>query len=306
MAPLTVRVPASSANLGPGYDAFGLALGIHATFSAELAEDWSVRTVGEGSRELPADAGNPVVHAMRRVFGECGSDASARVFCHTRIPIGKGLGSSAAAIVAGCVLADSLCAVPLGRDVLFGIATEIEGHADNVAAALFGGFTISYHDEVGLRATRLEPPGVAVVVLPSAGVQSTSAARAALPSTVSHADASFNAARAGLMTAGLLLGRPDLVRSGAQDRLHEPYRSSLPRTTPEARRILLEAGADGVVVSGSGPSLIGLFADVSDRTAMHRANVTVKRLARALKDAPGWGEPVAVPIDRQGALLVER
>ncbi|MBE0476635.1 MAG: homoserine kinase [Coriobacteriia bacterium] len=307
MLPLTVRVPASSANLGPGYDAFGVALGLHARFSAEVADEWSVRVVGEGAAELPAGLDNPVVLAMRRVFGECGDDRlRARVFCHSRIPVGRGFGSSAAAIVAGCVLADALCSVPLGRDTLFGIAVGIEGHADNVAAALYGGFTVAWRDEAGARCTRIDPPGLAAVLLPAGGTRSTPEARAALPPTVSHGDAAFTAGRAGLMAAGLALGRPDLVRYGAEDRLHEPYRSGGPRTAPDARRALLEAGADAAVLSGSGPSLVALVVDASDGIAMHRAERVAKRVRRALRSIPDWEEPLAVAVDREGAVLEDR
>lgn len=306
MAALSVRVPASSANLGPGYDAFAIALGLYGDFSAEPAEEWSVRVVGEGAGQLPEGADNPVALAMRRVFAECGDgDRAARVFCHSRIPMRRGLGSSAAAIVAGCVLADAMCHVPMGRNALFEVAAELEGHADNVAAALFGAFTVSWSDAAGVRCARLDPPGLAAVVLTARDAQSTPAAREVLPASVSHADAAFTCARAGLMASGLVLGRPDLVRVGALDRLHEPYRASA-ADTAEARRVLLDAGADGVVLSGSGPSLVGLVADVADRTAARRADLVAKRAATGLRGLSGFAEPAALLIDREGAVLRKR
>ncbi|MDP2401493.1 MAG: homoserine kinase, partial [Actinomycetota bacterium] len=159
MDAVTIRVPASAANLGPGYDAFGLALGLYNTFSAQPAEEWHVDVRGEGAGRLATDGHNRVAQAMKRAFREIGPDAprAARITCDNRIPTARGLGSSAAAIVGGLVLADAMCGSPLGRDRLLELAVELEGHPDNVAAALLGGFTIGWSDEDGPAATSLQP-----------------------------------------------------------------------------------------------------------------------------------------------------
>ncbi len=144
MGRVTVRVPATSANLGPGYDAFGLALGIDNIFSAELAGSWEVEVAGEGAEYLKADATNPVAQAMARVFADAGHPRqAARLRCDNAIPTGRGLGSSAAAIVGGLVLGSALVGRPYDSGTLLELATEIEGHPDNVAAAIHGGFVIS-------------------------------------------------------------------------------------------------------------------------------------------------------------------
>jgi homoserine kinase len=165
----TVTIPATSANLGPGFDSFGLALALHNRFSAELAEEWSVEVTGEGEGRLSSGPDNRVARSMARVFAEAGhSGLAASVRCENRIPPGAGLGSSAAAIVGGLMLGDALCGAGIDRETLLVLAAGIEGHPDNVAAALYGGFTISWSeaDARGPRCVRLEPAsGLAAVVV---------------------------------------------------------------------------------------------------------------------------------------------
>ncbi len=260
-----VRVPATSANLGPGYDAFGLALALYDVFEAEPAELWSIEVWGEGEDVLLTDERNEVARAMRRVFDEVGYSGAASVRCENAIPVGRGLGSSAAAIVGGLMLGDLLAGAELTRERIFELATELEGHPDNVAAAVFGGFTLCWNDGSGARAERIEPgSGFAAVIALSDEALPTAEARLALPESVPHGDAAFSAGRAGLLAAGIALGRRDLVSAGLVDRLHEPYRARLIPDMAATREALLSAGATGAVLSGAGPTVLGLVVAEGD------------------------------------------
>lgn len=304
MAAVSVSVPATSANLGPGYDSFGLALGLHNRFSAQPAEEWAVEIVGEGSDMLATDGSNRVARAMARVFEENGEpQRRAHIFCVNRIPPGRGLGSSAAALVGGMLLADALCDVPLGKHRMFEMATEMEGHPDNVAAALFGGLTLSWSD-AGPRCVTVEPRGgVAAVVVVGEGSLPTEESRALLPAVVPHADAAFNAARAGLLVAGLALGRGDLLAPGLADKLHQQYRVPAIPDFDEVRLVLLDAGAVGVVLSGAGPSLIGLVPGADDDAAYLAARDIAARAESGIAELEGRRAPLALRIDRTGAVL---
>jgi len=293
-----VRVPASSANLGPGYDAFGLALALYDVFEAEPAGEWVLEVRGEGAGELRTDAENEVSRAMRRVFSDVGHTGAARIICENAIPVGRGLGSSAAAIVGGLVLGNELAGAGLAHDRLFELATELEGHPDNVAAALFGGFTLCWNDDARPHAARIEPAGgLAAVALVSDSALPTAESRRALPVTVAHSDAAYTAGRAGLLAAGIALGRADLVRAGASDRIHEPYREALVPDIAIVRAALLAAGADAAVLSGAGPTVIALVTADDDAAALERA----RALCDSLPAFPGRREPLALMVERTGA-----
>ena len=300
----SVRVPATSANLGPGFDSFGLALDLHNVFSAELAENWLVEVAGEGADSLETGAKNRVAASMARVFSEVGRpDLAAHVVCDNRIPLGSGLGSSSAAIVGGVLLAQSLAEADLGPERLLEIAAEIEGHPDNVAAALFGGFTVCWQEE-GPRCARFEPArGLAAVVVPATVELATERARAMLPRDVSHLDASFNVGHAGLLAAAIVSGRPELLGHALDDRLHEPYREAAVGDLAEVRAILHDAGAAGVALSGAGPTVIGLVAGETDEAAHDLALEVAERAAGPVRALGGRRSPTALRIDRNGALL---
>lgn len=303
--PLTVTVPASSANLGPGYDSFGMALALHNEFSGELCERWSVEVSGEGAGMLLETEDNQVVRAMKRVFSDADrGDLSAKVVCRNGIPVGRGLGSSSAAIVGGLMLADALIDARLERERLFELASELEGHPDNVAAAIFGGVTVCWRSDEGVSALRVEPSGgLAAVLAISDEPLSTSAARAVLPATVPHEDAAFNASRAALLVTGLASGDPMLVAEGLADRIHERYRTAVVPDLAEVKQVLLAGGATGAALSGAGPSVIGLVLAADDRTALERARVVAGRAEAALKRRQGRSVVVAVTIDRTGAVI---
>jgi homoserine kinase len=305
---VTVHVPASTANLGPGYDAFGLALARYNKVIAAFARpgEWPAEVTGEGEeRENPA-RGNLVSVAMQRLFGEVGEERGASVTCVNEIPFGRGLGSSSAAIVGGLVAANELTGVQLSRTELFRLAVELEGHPDNVAAALHGGFTISWTDGGVTRTVHIDPPGgLAAVCVISEHRLSTRDARTMLPSSVPHTDAVFDAGRAGLLAVGLALGRRDLIGPGMNDRLHEPYRAQAVTDLDEVRAALLAAGADGAALSGAGPTVIGLVGGSDDADALARAREVAGRAAGPLAMRDGRRVPEVIPIDRDGATVVK-
>jgi homoserine kinase len=266
-APLRVRVPATSANLGPGFDCFGLALGLYDEVVVRIGEDGlDLDIAGEGADELRRDDRHLVVRAMNRTFDALGGrPRGLAVRCLNRIPQGRGLGSSAAAIVAGIVAAK---AVTVGGDDrldaerTLALATELEGHPDNVAAALLGGFTIAWIDGDGVHAVA-QPPArsvVAVLIVPPTQVR-TSKARKALPETVPHADAVANSARTAAFVEAITR-RPSLLLAATEDFLHQEYRRDvMPRTLGLVDRLR----SDGIaaVVSGAGPSVLALCDDVT-------------------------------------------
>ena len=238
-----VRVPASSANLGPGYDSMAAALALHLELEVEEAGEFSVDS---GDTDLPADRDNLCVRAFEALHPADG--IAFRI--SSDIPIASGLGSSAAAIVAGLVAADHMYELDAP---LLDLATGIEGHPDNVAAALLGGFVICADGG----AERFDPaPGIeAALAIPPDPVPTTEA-RAALPAEVPLEDAVHNAAHAALLVLGLARGDLDLVARGLEDRLHQPRRERLYPRSMELLRQARELGAVGASISGAGPAVL--------------------------------------------------
>ncbi|MFI5837577.1 homoserine kinase [Micromonospora sp. NPDC051300] len=260
--PVRVRVPATSANLGPGFDALGLALGLHDDVTAEVT-DGGVRVVvtGEGAGELPSDDRHLVVTAMRAAFDVLGARPAGLVLeCANRIPQARGLGSSSAAIVAGVLAARALVvdgAQRLADDAVLRLAAELEGHPDNVAPCLLGGFTIAWTEPSGARAVSLPvAPAIRPTVFVPAERGLTSVARAALPATVPHADAASNAGRAALLVHALTVD-PALLLPATVDRLHQDQRAP---GMPGTAKLMAELRGAGVaaVVSGAGPTVLAL------------------------------------------------
>lgn len=298
-----VLVPATSANLGPGFDSFGLALDLHNRFEAELADEWSVEIQGEGAGRLSVGADNRVAAAMAAAFEQAGKpELRARVSCLNVVPTGSGLGSSSSAIVGGLLLGERLVGADFGDEVRLELAARIEGHPDNVAAALFGGFTVCWAEEGRTRSARFEPArGLAAVVVPATTELATSTARGMLPDAVPHEDAAFNVAHAGLLAASIATGRPELLGAALADRLHEPYRAAAVADLQEVHEILRDAGAAGVALSGAGPTVIGLVAGDTDEAAHALAERVAERAADRIR-ALGTRRPAqALRIDRQGA-----
>jgi homoserine kinase len=292
-APVRVRVPATSANLGPGFDAFGLALGLYDDVVVRIADGGlRIDVAGEGADTVARDERHLVVRAMRAAFERLGGQPPGlEVVCANRIPHARGLGSSAAAICAGITAARALAVPPAGvrplsDDDLLQLATEIEGHPDNVAACLRGGFTIAWMDQAGdldglaadpgpgtggakrllgravgggpAHVLRLDPASEigAVAFVPSKAL-STEVARGLLPRTVPHADAARNAGRAALLAAALTSGRADLLLTATQDWLHQSYRAPAMAGSAGLIAALRDAGYPAVV-SGAGPTVLVL------------------------------------------------
>ncbi|MEU2699658.1 MULTISPECIES: homoserine kinase [Micromonospora] len=260
--PVRVRVPATSANLGPGFDALGLALGRHDDVTAEVTDGGvRVSVTGEGAGELPSDERHLIVTAMRATFDALGAQpAGLALECVNRIPQARGLGSSSAAIVAGVLAARALVAGGDRRmddDAALRLAAELEGHPDNVAPCLLGGFTIAWTEPGGARAVSLPvAPAVRPTVFVPAERGLTSVARAALPATVPHADAASNAGRAALLVHALTAD-PALLLPATVDRLHQEQRAP---GMPATAALVGELRAAGVaaVVSGAGPTVLAL------------------------------------------------
>jgi homoserine kinase len=260
--PVRVRVPATSANLGPGFDALGLALTLYDDVGARVTDGgFRVTVTGEGAGELPDGEDHLVIRAARATFDALDAvPPGLALECVNRIPQARGLGSSSAAIVAGVLLAREL--VTGGADALddadaLRLAAELEGHPDNVAACLLGGLTIAWREPGGARAVSLTPaPGVRPMLFVPEARGLTAAARAALPETVPHADAALNAGRAALLVHALT-ARPSLLLAATEDRLHQRYRAGEAPATFALVEALRAAGV-AAVVSGAGPSVMAL------------------------------------------------
>jgi homoserine kinase len=262
---IRVRCPATSANLGAGFDALGLALTVYNQVDAEVTDSGlQVSVAGEGEDVLPFHGDNLVARSAASAFGRLGwRPDGLRLQCTNGIPPSRGLGSSAAAIVAGVSVAYAL-ANPGGeidRDWVLEVAGGIEGHPDNVAACVLGGVTVGWRDDAGTtNGVRVEPHPhlVATVLLPEQRA-STSIARALLPLTVPHVDASHAAGRAALLVAAIT-SRPDLLLAATEDRLHQQYRaSSMPATSALVDQ--LRAAGLAAVVSGAGPAVLVLHVE---------------------------------------------
>jgi len=286
-----VRVPASSANLGPGFDVLAAALVVHLELEVSEADEFSVEP---GAEVLPADRSNLCVQAFERLHSADGL----RFEVHSEIPVARGMGSSAAAIVAGLMAADHLYELALGKQELYAHAVALEGHPDNVAAALFGGIALCPRSEGGeLPApVRLEPPeGVEpVLVVPHEEV-ATSEARAALPAQVSLDDAVENVAAASQLTLGIERSDLALIGRGLADRLHQDHRASLFPRSMEIVKGARELGAIGASISGAGPTVL-VWCFWQD----------TGKVATALEElAQGWADVVRAPFSPEGADVPE-
>ncbi|HEU4752757.1 MAG TPA: homoserine kinase [Armatimonadota bacterium] len=298
MPQVTVRVPASTTNLGPGFDALGLALRLH-NHARLRVTDGPVRVTvaGEGAGILESGPENLVYRAVERLCREAGMPAPAlEIHLENRIPVSRGLGSSSTAIVAGLVGANALLGEPLDREALLRLAVEMEGHPDNVTPALLGGFQVTSLTEEGLLHLRLPTPAGlrAVVCIPSVAV-STAEARRVLPREYSRADAVFNIGRVSLLVAALLTGETAALRAAMQDRIHQPYRAPLVPGFAEAMRAALEAGAAGACLSGSGSTMLALA--TTNESAIGEA------MTRAVRAAGAGARWLALDIDEQGATV---
>jgi homoserine kinase len=282
-------VPASSANLGPGYDVLAAAISLHLEVEVTEAGEFSVDA---GGADLPTDRSNLVVEAFESLHSADGLAFSIR----SEIPLARGLGSSAAAIVAGLAAADHLYELGLTKEDLLARAAAVEGHPDNVAAAIYGGFVVCSTEEGEPRAARFDPPGEleAVAVIPSEQV-STESAREAIPAEVPLGDSVANVAAASTLVLGLQTADLNLIKRGLRDRIHQPRRAGL---YPRSMELVEEAesmGALGATISGSGPTVLvwSMWGDTG-------------KLVAALKERVGdWAQVERVTFSPLGADVPE-
>lgn len=292
-----VRVPGSSANLGPAYDVMGLALGVHDEAEVEVVGSGPTVTVqvdGYGADNLPRDESHLVVRALRAALDRVGAgQPSLRLHCRNGVPHGRGIGSSAAAAVTGVLAARSLLAdaEALDDQLALELATALEGHPDNASASLFGGITLGWMDDGVPQAIRVEPHAdLDVVVAVPAGTLPTIRARRMIPAEIPHVDATFNVGRAALLVEAVSR-RPELLLPATADRMHQNYRAE---AMPGTAQLVAQLRAQGLAatVSGAGPSVLvqGPGPELS------------QRVRTVCADRPGWTF-LSPGIDRVGGLV---
>ena len=273
--PIQVQVPATSANLGPGFDSFGLAFGMYDRYVAQILDEGGldIDVTGEGSDEVPRTDKNLLVKAINKGFDYLGGRPKGlAVRALNVIPHGRGLGSSASAIVGGLVLARSLVLTgtdKMSDEALLNLATEMEGHPDNVAAALYGGATVAWQDLVKgksvAHAVHLPvDPRIKVMAFIPASALATSKARKMLPESIPFADAQRNTSNAAIMTQALTI-RPDLLFTATEDFLHQSYRQE---AMPSSFALMTKLRAAGIAafISGAGPTVLALHTEGEDET----------------------------------------
>ncbi len=292
-----VQIPATTANLGPGYDCLGLALGLHNEVALSLADELRVGIEGHGADALPTDDSHLVLEAARAAAAAAGEELPPVALGQVnRIPLARGLGSSSAAIVGGIVAGNELLSLGLSHKQMVDVAAEVEGHPDNVAPALLGGLTVCCVAQGEVFVQRLEvAPGLkCVVAIPDHAV-STPEARRVLPETVSHADAVFNLTRSSLVVAALVSGNFGLLGEAMRDRLHQPHRAHLVPGMQEVIDAALGAGAHGACLSGSGPTVAAFVSDHGEEVKQAMVN--------AFAETGVSAEGMVLPVSPDGACV---
>ncbi|MHB1629832.1 MAG: homoserine kinase [Bacilli bacterium] len=284
---ISVFVPATSANMGPGFDCMGIALDLWNEIHAEPAEHTEITIKGYGADTLPRDESNLVLQSIRLVYDRFGGQTPPlRLAMTNRIPIASGLGSSAAALVGGLLIANNLLNSPLSRAEVLRFAVELEGHPDNVAPAFLGGAVLAYlhPDQVTHVTLPLRDNLQFIAVTPDFPLL-TEQARSILPPVVARGDAVFNVAHASFLTAALTTGNLALLRRALADRMHQDARKALIPGFTEVAKAALQAGALGTVLSGAGPTALALVEGGSLASAVAAAMVDAFRSAGCLAEA---------------------
>jgi homoserine kinase len=294
---VSVRVPATSANLGPGFDTLGMALSYYDELVVEVVSgsDVVVEVIGEGAGEVATDEKNLVVKSLAHTFKKFGQKVPGlNLTANNIIPHGRGMGSSGAAVVSGIVAAKGLLEgiVKISDQELLTLATELEGHPDNVAPALFGGLTIAWEDESGPHHKKLfVHRGVSPLELVPKHKMSTALARSLQPESVPHDDAVFNVSRSALLIAALTQS-PELLLAATEDRLHQDYRAAAMPETDQIVKLMRE-NSHAAVVSGAGPSVLVLASDPAQR---------LEAAKLAAKHYPDW-QALLLAVDFKGATI---
>ncbi len=273
---VTVRVPATSANCGPGFDCLGLACTLYNEFTYErlpLEQGVQVVSEGQGSGQLPEGRSNLAAQSFFALWEKLKQPKTGlKITCRIRVPVSRGLGSSSTAIVAGLTAANALAGNPLTKAELVTEATKIEGHPDNVAPAILGGITVNVMEGGRVESLKiaLARPLKLVVLVPDMPLP-TSKARAALPRTVPHKDAVYNASRAALLVGSLMSGDYEFLTTALEDRLHQPYRLPLIPGAKEALEAARKAGAYNGIISGAGSTLMAYVPQDGDPMKVGKA-----------------------------------
>ena len=303
---VVVRVPGTSANCGPGFDCLGLATTIYNYLDLTLIRGGKVvvESTGEGAENIPHGKRNLTWMAVRRLLREVGRDdefKGAIIRMKNNVPISRGLGSSSTAIVAGLVGANEIIGAPLNRQELLKLATELEGHPDNVAPALFGGFTVSVMDKGEVQTFSFWPriKLKLIVAVPDFEL-STRLARKVLPRNVSMHDAIFNISRASMLIAALVEGREDLLPLAFDDALHQPYRKKLVPGMSAVFEAAKSAGALGAAISGAGSCLIAFTSARS-----HLEEKIAAAMTEAFKASSVTSKALILDVDRKGAQVIK-
>lgn len=295
---VTVRAPATSANMGPGFDCLGIALDIWNTVRVDLGEaGFEIR--GLGKRELPSGPDNLVAQAFRMACEEAGARApDARFTCTNAIPLGRGLGSSSAAAVAGIVAANVLLDLGMDKGAMLALAAQVEGHPDNSAAALYGGCQIVVRESGRFITSSVRvPERVRAVLFVPDSPMPTSESRSLLPTDAPMEDVVFNLGRVGLLVNALATDDLDLLRVATQDRLHQPHRQSIFHPMRVILRAAMDAGAFGAFLSGAGSSVLALTSG--------REMTIGYEMAEAASKAGVEGEVVVTGVGGRGARTVD-
>jgi homoserine kinase len=278
-AVVRIQVPATSANLGPGFDCLALAVGLYNTLEFRVQPpdcSTTLDVLGEGHETIALSEDNLVLIAMQCVARDVGVRLPPFALrMHNAIPLGRGLGSSAAAIVGGLIGAAVMLGASADPAYLLGLGLGLEGHPDNIVAALYGGFTIGVEDGETVVTHRLRPPDAlrAVLLVPDQ-FSSTNESRAALPSLIGRADAIYNAGRTALFVAAIAGNHLELLQFAMQDRLHQHHRSAVFQYLGASIEAAITAGAHGASLSGAGSSVIALASDGCERIAASMLEVT--------------------------------
>jgi homoserine kinase len=297
-AMIRVRVPATIANFGPAFDAIGVAVTLYNTVELERATSPQVEIHGEGHEWIPPDASNLTYRAAAAVADQLGKSGAFHLRCVNGIPVGRGLGSSAAAIVGGIVAANTSFDHQLGADDLLQLAWRIEGHPDNVAAALEGGVVLTCLNDGRVSSTRIAPVwSAALVIAVPEFMVPTDRARAVLPDRVPLRDAVANLSRASRLLTAMLTGSVDLLPLAMEDTLHQPYRRTLVPGMDQVFAAARSAGAYGVALCGSGPSIVAVTPPgVAERVG--------DEMVEAFRRSGARAKALRVDIDRTGAQTV--
>ncbi|MFB0527835.1 MAG: homoserine kinase [bacterium] len=308
-----VRVPATTANLGPGFDVLALALRLYNTVEMEVGSGKSekklqIDIVGEGEENLPRDGRNIVYQAAKLVFDRFHfAPKTLHLKLINRIPLASGLGSSAAARIGGLVSANILCGERLGREEILNLAAEIEGHADNVSAAMVGGLVVCCISSLkgrkgrGIEIVKLNSPEnlSCAVCIPNFQIM-TRRARKILPKTVKFDEAVFTSSRVAMLLASLMRKRYELLGMAMEDKLHQPYRKKLVKGMETVFEEALKAGALGVSLSGAGPSIFAFTASSPSSCAEKVGKAMQKAFARHKIGS----RYLVLGIDREGTKIV--